>query len=104
LGIHNGLNFTVKELKTIGERIVNLNRLFNARFGITRDDDVLPERLVREEAPVGPSKGQVVELDSMLSEYYSYRGWDLKSGMPTRGTLRRLSLEREGSMLSELKK
>lgn len=100
LRIHNGLNFTVKELKTIGERIVNLNRLFNARFGITRDDDVLPDRLVKEEAPTGPSKGQVVELDLMLNEYYSHRGWDLKSGLPTKGTLKRLALEREGSVLA----
>jgi len=100
LKIHNGLDFTVEELKRIGERIVNLNRLFNARFGITRDDDALPERLVEEEAPVGPSKGQVVELESMLSEYYSHRGWDSKSGLPTRTTLRKLSLEQEGQSLT----
>jgi aldehyde:ferredoxin oxidoreductase len=100
LKIHNGLDFTVKELKTIGERIVNLNRLFNARFGITRDDDVLPDRLIKEEAPTGPSKGQVVELDQMLNEYYSHRGWDLKNGLPTKGTLKRLTLERDGRALA----
>jgi aldehyde:ferredoxin oxidoreductase len=100
LRIHNGLDLKVGELKTIGERIVNLNRLFNARFGITRKDDALPGRLVKEQAPVGPSKGQVVELDSMLNEYYTHRGWDLKTGLPSRRTLRRLNLENEGSLVT----
>jgi aldehyde:ferredoxin oxidoreductase len=100
LRIHNGLDLKVGELKTIGERIVNLNRLFNARFGITRKDDALPGRLVKEQAPVGPSKGQVVELDSMLNEYYTHRGWDLNTGLPSRRTLRRLNLENEGSLVT----
>jgi len=92
LKIHNGLDLSVEQLKTIGERIVNLNRLFNARFGITRKDDTLPERLTKEKAPVGPSKGQVVELDRMLDEYYSSRGWNPKTGLPLKSTLRRLAL------------
>jgi aldehyde:ferredoxin oxidoreductase len=66
--------------------------LFNARFGITRKDDALPDRLTKEKAPVGPSKGQVVELDRMLDEYYSSRGWDLKTGLPLKSTLKRLAL------------
>lgn len=94
LKIHNGLDLTAQDLQTIGERIVNLNRLFNARFGITRKDDCLPDRLTKEKAPIGPSAGQVVELDQMLSEYYSERGWDQQTGLPLRQTLERLELER----------
>ncbi len=92
LKIHNGLNLTGKELQVIGERTVNLNRLFNARLGITRKDDCLPDRLTQEKAPLGPSAGQVVELDMMLDEYYSVRGWDLKTGLPLKETLERLGL------------
>ncbi len=94
LKIHTGLDFTRTELQQIGERIVNLNRLFNARFGINRNDDCLPERLTKEKAPVGPSAGQVVELDEMLNEYYTVRGWELTTGLPRLETLKRLGLER----------
>jgi aldehyde:ferredoxin oxidoreductase len=95
LKVHNGLDLTRSELQTIGERIVNLNRLFNARFGVTRRDDCLPERLTKEKAPIGPSAGQVVELDQMLDDYYSERGWDKTTGLPLEKTLKRLGLERE---------
>ncbi|MDI6641022.1 MAG: aldehyde ferredoxin oxidoreductase family protein [Elusimicrobiota bacterium] len=80
------------ELKKIGERIVNLNRLFNVREGMTRKDDSLPERLTKEPAPVGLPKGQVVELDEMLDEYYKYRGWDKKTGIPKKEKLKELGL------------
>ncbi len=93
LRIHNGLEVTAADLHTIGERIVNLNRLFNMQRGIGRKDDALPKRLTEEPAPVGPSRGQVVELDEMLDEYYTERGWDVKTGIPLRSTLKRLGLD-----------
>ncbi len=95
LKIHNGLNFTGDQLQEIGERIVNLNRLFNARFGVTRKDDCLPDRLTKEKAPLGPSAGEVVELDQMLTEYYDVRGWDQETGLPLKETLERLGLDYE---------
>ncbi|MFW9887529.1 MAG: aldehyde ferredoxin oxidoreductase family protein [Candidatus Thorarchaeota archaeon] len=96
LKIHNGIDLTSEELQVIGERIVNLNRLFNIARGITRRDDQLPDRLTKEGAPKGPPTGQVVELDQMLDEYYEQRGWDLETGLPTMETLKRLGLEKEG--------
>ncbi|MFW9846045.1 MAG: aldehyde ferredoxin oxidoreductase family protein [Candidatus Thorarchaeota archaeon] len=99
LKIHNGLDLSREDLQAIGERIVNLNRLFNAARGVTRSDDQLPERLTKEGAPKGPSPGQVVELDQMLNEYYEQRGWDLDSGLPTMDTLKRLGLEKEGESI-----
>ncbi|MFX1471019.1 MAG: aldehyde ferredoxin oxidoreductase family protein [Promethearchaeota archaeon] len=96
LKIHNGIDLTSEELQEIGERIVNLNRLFNVARGITRREDQLPDRLTKEGAPKGPSTGQVVELDQMLDEYYEQRGWDLETGLPTMETLKRLGLERDG--------
>jgi len=88
-----GVKMSVEQFKLIGERIVNLNRCFNVREGITRRDDALPERLTKEPAPEGPAKGQVVELDQMLDEYYTVRGWRVSDGIPTPETLRRLGLE-----------
>ena len=78
---------------TIGERIVNIERLFNIRQGLTRKDDTVSERFLKEPIPGGPAKGKVLNLDPMLDEYYRARGWDLKSGQPTQKTLKRLGLE-----------
>ncbi len=97
LKVHNGLEFTRADLQTIGERIVNLNRLFNVKRGVTRADDNLPDRLTKEGAPLGPSKGEVVELDQMLDEYYLKRGWDNETGIPYASTLQRLGLVEEAS-------
>ena len=74
-----------------GERIWNLERLFNMEAGFTASDDTLPPRLLNEPAPSGIRKGQLAELDKMLPEYYSLRGWS-KNGVPTKETLSRLGL------------
>ncbi|MFX0107531.1 MAG: aldehyde ferredoxin oxidoreductase family protein, partial [Candidatus Hodarchaeota archaeon] len=102
LKIHNGIELSRKDLQEIGERIVNLNRLFNIARGVKRSDDQLPDRLTKEGAPKGPSPGQVVELNQMLDEYYETRGWDLKTGFPTRNTIKRLDLEEESKKISQL--
>jgi aldehyde:ferredoxin oxidoreductase len=88
-----GVNLSIADLHLIGERIVNLNRCFNVREGIRRKDDSLPRRLTEEPAPKGPAKGQIVELDVMLDEYYEKRGWQVKDGLPTQKTLQKLGLE-----------
>jgi aldehyde:ferredoxin oxidoreductase len=87
-----GVSFNEGYFRLAGERIVNLNRAFNVREGIRRKDDWLPRRLTHTPAPEGPSKGQVVELDQMLDEYYEQRGWRLTDGLPTLTTLYRVDL------------
>jgi len=85
----------VEELLKIGERVVNLERCFNVREGITRKDDRLPRRFIEEPMPEGPGKGQTVNLDLMLDEYYDLRGWDRETGIPRKETLERLGLIKE---------
>jgi len=90
-----GLSFTPEEIQKVGERVNNLAKAFNLREGFTRADDTLPERLMNEPLKAGASKGQVIsreDLDTMLDEYYSLRGWDIKTGMPTRAKLTDLGL------------
>lgn len=94
-----GWETTEKELKTIGERIVNLHRLFNLKQGFKVSDDSLPERFIKEPAPFGMSKGQVVELDKMLEEYYKERDWDIRTGIPSKEKLSSLGLEKEGKIV-----
>jgi len=94
----------IDELLLIGNRVVNLERCFNAREGITRKDDSLPERFLKEPMPDGPGKGQVVNLKVMLDEYYELRGWSLESGIPKRETLEKLGLRQEAGELEAMGK
>ena len=87
-----GIPYSDDELMKAGERIYNLERLFNLKAGLTKQDDTLPPRLLKEPIPSGPSKGEVCELDRMLPEYYKLRGWD-KEGVPTKEKLEELGLK-----------
>jgi len=84
-------DWSVERLTTIGERVWNIERQFNLAAGLTAADDTLPKRLLEVPAPGGAAKGKVCELDVMLPEYYSARGWG-KDGVPTKETLKRLGL------------
>jgi aldehyde:ferredoxin oxidoreductase len=82
------------ELERIGERIVNLERMFGVREGVRRKDDALPWKVMHEPIPEGPSAGMHCppdELAAMLDDYYALRGWDA-DGVPTPERLRALGL------------
>ncbi|MBA7712231.1 hypothetical protein ES703_121202 [subsurface metagenome] len=87
-----GIPYEEEELLRAGERIWNLERLFNLKAGFTKKDDTLPERFFKEPIKSGASKGEVFELDKMLSEYYKLRGWD-SAGIPTKAKLKELGLQ-----------
>jgi len=87
-----GTKHTVEGLDRLGERIWNLERLFNLKAGITFKDDTLPPRILKEPRV----KNRVVDIDRLLQEYYERRGWD-KKGVPTREKLQELGLEKEGA-------
>ena len=86
-----GISYTEEDLQNIGERIWNLERLFNVKAGFSSTDDTIPQRMLKEPMPEGPAKGQVCKLDEMLSEYYNIRGWTQK-GIPTEDKLKSLGL------------
>jgi len=103
VSVATGFKISEKALRLTGERIVNLNRAFNVRMGITRKDDSLPERFLKDPAPEGPCKGQAVELDQMLNEYYQHRKWDTKTGIPTEAKLKALGLKEVAEDLKKIK-
>ncbi len=90
LSAGTGLDITGKEFLEIGERIYNLERLFNNREGFTTEDDKLPARF-SQPLPEGNSRNRVSHSDELLPEYYRLRGWD-ENGRPTKATLDRLNL------------
>lgn len=77
----------------MGERIINLERMFNIREGLGRKDDVFPRRMTEHPMPAGPSAGQVFEAHLLLPDYYRERGWDLETGIPTKAKLKELDLD-----------
>ncbi|MGA2238965.1 MAG: aldehyde ferredoxin oxidoreductase C-terminal domain-containing protein [Candidatus Bathyarchaeia archaeon] len=78
-------------LISTGERIYNLERIFNARDGFSRKDDSLPVRLLETPLPEGHSKNTTVMLNPMLNEYYRLRGWT-REGIPAISTLSEVKL------------
>ena len=83
--------FSARDLMDIGERIFNLERVFNVREGFGREADSLPKRVLETPLPEGHSKNVTVALDPMLDEYYRLRGWT-SNGIPTINTLSELKL------------
>lgn len=91
-----GVDMTDEEVLMAGERIWNLEKLFNLEAGFTRNDDTLPPRLLHEPVTSGPAKGRVADLDLMLDEYYKLRGWD-EYGVPTDEKVEELSISVKAS-------
>lgn len=97
-----GWTLTIEEFRKTGERIYNLTRAVCVREGVSRKDDVLPERLMLQPIPGGPAKGMVNDpelLELMKDAYYDYREWDSTTGIPTPKKLQELGLE---SLVPEL--
>ncbi|MFC2066095.1 aldehyde ferredoxin oxidoreductase family protein [Chloroflexota bacterium] len=102
-----GWEMTPEEFMKSGERIANLQRAYDVRGGITRKDDNWPARFYNEPLPEGPSKGAVLSkeaVDKAIDAYYELRGWDKKSGVPTREKLAELGLEDVAGDLKKLGK
>ncbi len=90
-----GTELSEEQLLQTGERINNLKQLFNLREGMTRDDYVLPEKIMSVPIPDGESKGQIVtteEMNKMLDDYFGARGWG-SNAMPTREKMSELGME-----------
>ena len=96
-------HFNGESLLLAGERIVNLERMYNYRHGLRRKDDLLPERFTKEPVSLREEvdgvltdkiyiKDLVVDIDEMLDGYYALRGWTA-DGVPTVAKLKELGLE-----------
>ena len=90
-----GWDIDEEELLSIGERVYNLQRMFNVREGMGKKDDHLPER-VRKLPEFGKYSSigecEVKDYERMLEEYYEARGWNRETGIPTKEKLQQLGL------------
>jgi aldehyde:ferredoxin oxidoreductase len=92
LSAATGTEWSKDDLLKTAERVINLERLINARWGFSREDDTLPKRITSEPAPDSRGEGQIARLDVSLDSFYAAMGWDRESGLPTPETLEKLGL------------
>lgn len=90
-----GIKWTPEEFNKAGERIINMERLFNFREGFVRADDWLPDRFFEDAPTHGPSEGVTIkreEFSKILDTYYAERGWNPETASPTREKIEELGL------------
>jgi aldehyde:ferredoxin oxidoreductase len=90
-----GFAVSKDEALTIGERVINLERIVNLMLGLRPEDDIYdvgPRFL--EPPPKGPGKDKDVRkhVRWMVKEYYRLMGWNEKTGEPLNSTLQRLGM------------
>jgi aldehyde:ferredoxin oxidoreductase len=91
-----GIDIDAKDMEMVGERVHTLERAFNVREGMRREDDHMHGRIVKEATQSGPFKGERLEpekFEEMLDKYYDLRGWDKKTGIPLRSKFKKVGLE-----------
>jgi len=89
-----GKNFSTDDIQTIGLRVATIERMFNIREGLGREDDYLPGRLLTDPLPEGPRKGSTVPIDELLNEGYRSFGWHEETGVPLKESVELLGLNR----------
>jgi len=93
LNASTGLDWSQDDLRRCGDRITNLQKLLNMRYGWQKSDDFKYPKRFMEPVSSGPVAGRIpVGLDEAILDYYRYRGWD-DNGKPSAATLQRLGLQ-----------
>ncbi len=89
-----GWDFSPKEANLVAERTINLEKILSIQRGFTLEDDLNVGHRVLEAPTAGPAKGKTFapHLKELVLNYYKEMGWD-ENGIPTKETLKRLSLE-----------
>ena len=97
VSLATGWNCDDATMLSTGERIWNLEKLFNAREGFRRIDDRLPDRfnsITFRNGPKAGAKFPAEKQDTLLDNYYEGRGWDKKTSLPTTEKLKSLGLDK----------
>ena len=88
-------DFDIEELLRVGERRVDLMRLFNTRAGLGPQDDTLPAKFFRPLQGSGPTAGVAIdraEWEHAKELYYERLGWDAPERLPSRARLASLGI------------
>ena len=74
----SGWKYSKRDIENVGKRVIDIERMFNNREGISRKDDTLPKRYFDEPSKLRIAKGHHIdrrEFDQALTRYYKLRGW-----------------------------
>ncbi|NIQ04238.1 MAG: aldehyde ferredoxin oxidoreductase family protein [Candidatus Korarchaeota archaeon] len=88
-----GITMSPDQMQHVGERIVNVERLYNLALGLSPTDDTLPSRFTKEVLPEGKSADEVVPIATLVKDYYQARSWRLRDGYPKKEKLKELGLK-----------
>ena len=109
-----GIPLSPEEFLTAGERVWNLQKALNVREGFDRKDDAIPERWITEPLKFGEKELRLQnytrtltistreEAEKLLDDYYDERGWDIKTGVPTKEKLTKLGLPEAANLITKL--
>ena len=88
-----GFDYQLEDLFIIGDRISQVERAFNCREGLMREDDTLPKRLLNEPIAAEFKKEHKIDhFEDMKDEFYQFCHWDLKTGRPLAEHLESLNI------------
>ncbi len=90
-----GIEYDADKFMEAGERVFNLEKMFNLREGFTRKDDSLPDRFLAEPFTMGPEKGAKLdrqEFTELMDNFYAERNWDIQTTRPSDEKLEQLGL------------
>jgi aldehyde:ferredoxin oxidoreductase len=90
-----GWDVSLYELMQVGERRLNMLRAFNAREGIGREADTLPQKFFNCPLRGGKTDGYVLDYEEWrqaVDTYYAMCGWDVETGYPARAKLESLGI------------
>ena len=88
-----GMGWSLDDLRRCGDRITQLQKLLNIRYGWKKEHDFNYPRRFMEPVDEGPAAGKIpVGLEDAIIDYYRERGWD-DDGKPTMAKLKEIGLE-----------
>jgi aldehyde:ferredoxin oxidoreductase len=94
INLTTGWNYSIDDLLKVGDRVASIRQAFNAREGISISDFRVPGRVAGNPPPeAGPTAGKTVDFDTLLKDYFTVRGWDVNTGVPTKNKLLELGLD-----------
>ncbi|MFX1423433.1 MAG: aldehyde ferredoxin oxidoreductase family protein [Promethearchaeota archaeon] len=65
-----GIDYTPEYLMKILHESIERDYKLNQKFGLTKEEDTLPERFTKEPLLEGPTRGSIVDIEKMVNEYY----------------------------------
>jgi aldehyde:ferredoxin oxidoreductase len=94
LNAASGMSYSAEEFDVLGEKIWNMERMYNMAAGIDPSQDALPEICFKIplDFPEGYKPLTREDFEYLIRDYYTVRGWD-ENGYPTSEKLEALGLK-----------